>query len=131
MGGAPDDPAETYMLVTGSFPAGRSLAWIDELAETFGARAVSDAIAAVHLEDPSGARLLGRVKARLALDARRLDIAEREAEKARITELRKPTVLRVRPPDATPEEAERAYEEYVATYGSPAGAAARAKAATA
>lgn len=111
------DPADTYWSLTGRYPQGRLLAWIDDLAETYGRDAVASTIAAVHHADPDVKSLLGRVKDVLAREARRLDAAERDAEKARVVELRRPTVLRRAPDTVTDEEAEAAAEAYLAEFG--------------
>ena len=111
------DPADAYWAVTGKYPTGKTLAWIDDLSEQYGVASVTVALGGCHREDDTVATLLGRVKDVLAREARRLDQAEREAEKARVVEMRKPTVLRVRPPDVSPEEAERIAAEYRATWG--------------
>lgn len=114
-----DDPADTYWTLTGKYPTDRTTAWLDDLTETYGAPAVISALGTCHIEDSRTGTLLGRVKDVLARDARRLDMAEREAEKARVVELRKPTVLRQRQPEATPEEADAALEAYYAAGGRP------------
>lgn len=106
------DPADTYWTITGKYPTEDCLRWIDDLTGQFGALAVSSAVASCHMADGNARTLLGRVRDTLKRDARRLDVAEREAEQARIVENRRPTVLRREPETLTPEEADRIARDY-------------------
>lgn len=115
--GGSGDPADIYWTLTGRYPSGRPLRWLDDLTATYSAEAVIRALGACALEDRSPATLLGRVRDVLLRDARRLDQAEREAEQARVVELRKPTVLRRLPENVTPEEADAAAAAYLAEHG--------------
>lgn len=88
-----EDPAETYWSLTGRFPTGRALEWIDSLASDYGGAATSEALARAHISDRSSQTLLGRTKDILAADARKLSLRDREVEAARLAELRaKPRV---------------------------------------
>ena len=108
------DPADDYWTITGTYPNDKARAWIDDLTEQYGSSAVTRAMVDCHLSDGTARSLLGRVKVQLERQARKLDLAEREAEKRRIVELRKPTVLRVRPDDISDEEADRIAREHFA-----------------
>lgn len=87
------DPADIYWGLTGRFPTQKALGWIDSLASEYGAETTSRALAAAHIEDSSAQTLLGRTSDRLRADARKLSLKDREAEAARLAELRsKPRV---------------------------------------
>jgi hypothetical protein len=82
------DPADIYWQLTGRYPVEKALTWIDNLTEQYGAEDVIAALAGSFLEDRSTQTLLGRTKDRLASKVRKLDLAERAAEKQRIAEKR-------------------------------------------
>jgi hypothetical protein len=82
------DPADIYWQLTGRFPTEKALAWVDSLAEQYGAEAFITALVGAHVEDRSQQTLLGRAKDKLAADARKLDLKERREEKARLAEKR-------------------------------------------
>lgn len=84
----PRDAADVYWQLTGKYPAGRALEWIDNLASTYGAEAASAALAKAYTLDRSVSNLLSRAQDILRGDARKLDLVEREAEKARLAEKR-------------------------------------------
>lgn len=83
-----DDPADAYWSLTGRYPTGRVLAWIDQLAAQFGGEAVTRSLAKAHISDPGPSTLMGRSQDLLRAEARALDRAEQEAEKERLREKR-------------------------------------------
>jgi hypothetical protein len=84
----PRDPADIYWSITGRYPVDKALSWIDSLTEQYGAEPTIRALVAAHIEDRSVNTLLGRTKDRLAADARKLDLKERQDEKSRLAEKR-------------------------------------------
>jgi hypothetical protein len=88
------DPADAYWSLTGRYPAGKTLAWIDDLLSKYGAEASIRAIVKAHTEDDATGTLLGRAQDILRAEARQLDRAEREDEQRRLAEKRaKPRVV--------------------------------------
>lgn len=84
----PRDAADGYWQLTGKFPTGRALDWIDNLAATYGADATIAAFVKAHRANPSVADLLSRAQDILRADARKLDLREREDEQRRLAEKR-------------------------------------------
>jgi hypothetical protein len=82
------DPADAYWSLTGRYPVGKSLEWIDDLIAKFGAEAVTRHLVAAYSEDPKTSTILGRTQNRLRAEARALDRQEAEDEKARLREKR-------------------------------------------
>jgi hypothetical protein len=80
----PRDPAEAYWSLTGKYPAGRVLSWIDELAATYGPEPTIRAVVKAHGEDRNAGTLLGRAQDHLRAEARELDRQERTEEQARL-----------------------------------------------
>jgi hypothetical protein len=64
------DPANTYWTLTGKYPVGNSLSWIDQLAQAFGPEAVADELAKAFAEDPRASTLIGRAQDRLRAGTR-------------------------------------------------------------
>ena len=111
------DAADDYWRVTGSYPSDRVRSWIDRLAGQHGHDAVGRAIAAEHAADGDASSLMGRVRDRLARDARAADRAEQADEARRVEARRAPLrALRREPDPTTPEEAERIAAEYIAAH---------------
>lgn len=89
----PRDAADVYWQLTGKYPAGRALDWIDNLASTYGGEATIRALVKVHIANSSVNDLLSRTQDALRSEARKLDLKEREAEAARLAAKRaKPRV---------------------------------------
>lgn len=84
----PRDAADVYWQLTGKYPAGRALDWIDNLASTYGGESVSAALAKAYATDRTVANLLSRSQDILRADARKLDRAEQEDERRRLAEKR-------------------------------------------
>lgn len=84
-----DDAADTYWSLTGKYPAGKALAWIDDLIGQYGSEATTRALAHAHISDPSTTTLLGRTTDLLRAEARALGRKEREDEQARLREKRR------------------------------------------
>jgi hypothetical protein len=82
------DPADAYWSLTGRYPVGKPLDWIDELIAKFGAEAVTRHLVAAYSEDPKTSTILGRTQNRLRAENRALDRKEAEDEKARLREKR-------------------------------------------
>lgn len=83
-----DDAADTYWSLTGKYPAGKALAWVDDLIGQYGSESTSRALATAHIQDPSAATLLGRATDLLRAEARALNRKEREDESQRLREKR-------------------------------------------
>ena len=81
-----DDPADAYWQLTGKYPAGKALSWIDDLTSQFGSDAVNRALA--QSADGPTATLLGRTQDILRAESRELDRREREDEQRRLREKR-------------------------------------------
>jgi hypothetical protein len=91
--GAPD-PANDYWTLTGKYPADKTLKWIDDLTEQFGAPAVTKAMVDAQVAGATTATLLGATKDLLRRQARELDRREADEERARLKEKRaKPRVM--------------------------------------
>jgi 5-methylcytosine-specific restriction endonuclease McrA len=86
--GLGDDPADVYWQLTGKYPAGKALSWIDSLGAEFGSPATSRAIAGAFTADRNTTDLLSRAQNLLRADARKLSLRDREAEAARLAEKR-------------------------------------------
>lgn len=84
----PRDAADVYWQLTGKYPAGRALDWIDNLASTYGAEPTIAALAKTYASNHAVNDLLSRTQDALRADARKLDLRDREAEKARLAEKR-------------------------------------------
>jgi hypothetical protein len=82
------DAADVYWQLTGRYPAGKALTWIDNLAGTYGHDAVARALVKAQTVDRNVSDLLSRSQDILRADARKLDLQEREAEAARLREKR-------------------------------------------
>jgi hypothetical protein len=82
------DPADAYWQLTGKYPAGKALAWIDNLAGEFGAEATTEALAREFTANRNTADLLTRTQNVLRSGARKLSLKERAAEEARLAEKR-------------------------------------------
>jgi hypothetical protein len=85
---SPRDPADIYWQLTGRYPKGGGLTWIDNMTEKYGSEPTIEALAAAHLEDRDVSNLLSRADGRLASKARALDVKERADEKRRLREKR-------------------------------------------
>lgn len=59
------DPAGIYWTLTGKYPTGNSLSWIDQLTQAFGVEPVADELAKAFAEDPRVSTLIGRTQDRL------------------------------------------------------------------
>jgi hypothetical protein len=64
------DPANTYWTLTGKYPVGNSLSWIDQLAQAFGAETVADELARAFADDTRVSTLIGRTQDRLRAGTR-------------------------------------------------------------
>lgn len=84
----PRDAADIYWNLTGRYPAGKALDWIDNLASTYGHESTVRALVKAQGADKSVSDLLSRTQDILRAEARKLDIAERESEAARLREKR-------------------------------------------
>lgn len=84
----PRDAADIYWQLTGRYPAGKALSWIDNLAATYGHDATARALVKAQTADKNVTDLLSRTQDMLRADARKLDLQEREAEAARLREKR-------------------------------------------
>lgn len=82
------DPADAYWSMTGRYPVGKSLNWIDELTAEFGPEAVIRALATTYAQDSSTATLLGRTQNLLRHEARTLSLQAQAATKAHLQEKR-------------------------------------------
>jgi hypothetical protein len=83
-----DDAADTYWSLTGKYPAGKALSWIDDLIGQYGSEATTRSLAQAHISDPSTSTLLGRTTDLLRAEARALGRKEREDEQRRLREKR-------------------------------------------
>ena len=89
------DPADAYWSLTGRYPVGKVIAWIDDLAGRYGQDATTRATVKAHMEDGNVSTLLGRASNLLAAEARALDRKERADEQERLREKRAvPPVIR-------------------------------------
>lgn len=95
---AREDALSTYWTLMGSYPAGRTKTWIEELVNEFDDARVSAAIAAEAKGDRQG--LLGRTRDRLRSDADRAEKARAQAHTERLEA--EAAAKRI-----TPEQAER------------------------
>lgn len=111
-GDVPTDPADAYWTLTGRYPQDKTLRWIDDLIVAYGQAEVTRRLVEAFKADPTVATLLGRVADLLKRDARALDLSERNAEKRRVEEHRRPVVIRRPEPEISDEEAERIAREY-------------------
>jgi hypothetical protein len=59
------DPVSIYRTLTGKFPKGNSLSWIEQLTRAFGEDAVANVLTVTFSEDPQLSTLLGRTQDRL------------------------------------------------------------------
>lgn len=84
----PVDPADIYWNLTGKYPAGRALDWIDNITSSYGGDQTVRALVKAHTADKSVSNLLSRTQDLLRADARKLDLADREAEQKRLAEKR-------------------------------------------
>lgn len=82
------DPADALWQLTGKYPAGNGLSWVDDLTSKFGAEAVIRALVTAHTADPATKSLLSRTQDILRSEARELDRREREDEARRLREKR-------------------------------------------
>lgn len=82
------DPADTYWRLTGKYPAGKALTWIDNLSAEFGSEPTTKAIAREFITLPDTSNLLTRAQNALRSEARKLSVKEREAEAERLREKR-------------------------------------------
>jgi hypothetical protein len=82
------DPADAYWSLTGTYPTGPSLKWIDDLAEHYGQEATTRALVRAHVADAQRSTLLGRTRDILASEARALDRKERDDERERVRQKR-------------------------------------------
>jgi len=78
------DPADIYWQLTGKYPHGKSLEWIDGLTTQYGSERTIAALTVAQSTDPSVNTLLGRTRDALAAEARKLDRRERAEEEARL-----------------------------------------------
>jgi len=85
---ASDDPADAYWSLTGKYPTGKALEWIDSLIDRYGSEATTKALASAFITDKTVNTLLGRTRDILAAEARRLDIKERDDERERVRQKR-------------------------------------------
>jgi hypothetical protein len=85
---APRDPADVYWSLTGRYPNTKTLGWIDDITEKYGAEPVIGAVAKAHIEDKNAGTLLGRATDILRAEARELDRQERVAEQLALEEKR-------------------------------------------
>jgi hypothetical protein len=70
------DPADAYWSLTGKYPNGGALSWIDDMSASYGPDAVVRAVAKAHLEDKAVSTLLGRAQDILRSEARALSLKE-------------------------------------------------------
>lgn len=90
----PRDPADIYWQLTGKYPAGTTLEWIDDITSKYGADAVIRHLTAAHIADRSTRTVLGRTTDLLRAEARQLDRKEAATEQAALREKRaKPRVM--------------------------------------
>lgn len=82
------DPADAYWSLTGKYPNGGALSWIDDMSASYGPEAVVKAIAKAHLQDKSASTLLGRAQDVLRSEARALSLKAQETERQRLKERR-------------------------------------------
>jgi hypothetical protein len=82
------DPADAYWSLTGKYPNGGALSWIDDMSSSYGPESVVKAIAKAHLQDKSAATLLGRAQDLLRSEARALDKQSQAEVRQRIEEKR-------------------------------------------
>lgn len=82
------DPADAYWQLTGRYPAGKALKWIDDLGAQYGATQTVAAIVKAHIDDSNVGTLLGRSSDALRSEARALDRKEADEERVRLAEKR-------------------------------------------
>lgn len=113
-GGAPDDAAVAFHLRTGEFPAGRMLAWINDLATEHGEARLAERISVTPMNGHTAPAYLRAVRDELRAEDHAAEKAERVDETARVKEKRRPLTVRRPPDDVTDEEAERIAREWIA-----------------
>lgn len=82
------DPADAYWSLTGKYPNGGALSWIDDMSASYGPEAVVKAIAKAHVQDKSASTLLGRAQDILRSEARALSLQAQTAERKRLEQKR-------------------------------------------
>lgn len=82
------DPADAYWQLTGRYPTGKALKWIDDLGAQYGASQTVAAIVKAHIDDSNVGTLLGRSSDALRSEARSLDRKEADEERQRLAEKR-------------------------------------------
>lgn len=86
--GRAPDPADVYWTLTGKYPNGSALSWIDDLSASYGPEPVIKALAGAHLTDKSSATLIGRAQDLLRSEARALSLKAQEDARQRLKERR-------------------------------------------
>lgn len=117
-----DDPVETYFLLTTRAPRGRALDWCKRLADQYGFRATSDAMADAWGESDEVGTLLSRTENLLVLAARNAERQERAAELARLRAKRERRAVEAQTPpsEMTEEEIAAEIERYRSSGGNDA-----------
>lgn len=82
------DPADAYWSMSGRYPTGKPLGWIDDLTREFGPVPVIRAMAQAHQVDGTVSTLLGRTQDLLRRDARALDLKAQAEQRRLIAERR-------------------------------------------
>jgi hypothetical protein len=113
---APETGPDVWQWVTLRYPNKRTnpnlWVWLERLAEDFGVDALWEVMRDEYLRDQNKGTLLSRTEAVLA---RRIDVREREAERQRLAEARKPVVLQP-VKELSDEEASRQADEWKAAH---------------
>ncbi len=86
--GRAPDPADAYWSLTGKYPNGGALSWIDDMSASYGPETVVRAIAKAHVQDKAANTLLGRAQDLLRSEARALSLKAQETERQRLKERR-------------------------------------------
>lgn len=82
------DPADAYWHLSGRYPTGKPLAWVDDLTREFGPIPVIRAMVQAHQADGTVSTLLGRTQDVLRRDARTLDLRAQAEQRRLIAERR-------------------------------------------
>lgn len=92
------DLADTWWTLTGKYPTGRLLPWLDEIGNEFGHERASAVMAEEHLRDATSNTLASRTKDRLNAEKRASEKAAERRERDRLAE------FAARRPKVDPEE---------------------------
>lgn len=114
-----DDPVQTYYLLTTRAPRGRALDWCKRLADDYGFRATSDAMADAWGESDEVGTLLSRTENLLVMAARAAERQERAAELARLRDKRDRRAIEAKMPPS--EMTEEEIDAEIARYRSSGG----------